>query len=395
MAQPFEGVRVLEIGGTVAAAGATKTLSDFGADVIKVEPPDGGEVRRLPPFPEDVPHIDRGAFHLGLDNGKRSIVVDRSSPSGLDIVLGLASRADLVVTQLPLGESETLLSALEGIGDSGPTSVTLTPHGQDGPFAGRIENDMSIFASSGRMSRHSHEGAEPLRYAPQVPTLQWAATAAAVASGAIWGRRKDGLRRRIEVSGVESLAGNVDSQLLMWTFAGVLAERPSGPSATRYPNGYLQCKDGLIVVASSNEPFFTRFCGAIGHPELAQDPRFTNLQERPNHFDEFMSYLQPYLDARTRDELFTELQSHGIIVAPLLDVREAMADRQAVARGSYVDYEQPGIGTHTIPGPPFRIPDGWQVRPAPSLGQHTSEILGELSYSKAEQIALFRAGVTM
>lgn len=392
--RPFTGMHVIEVGGTLAAAGATKTLSDFGAGVTKVEPLAGGQERRLPPFPGDIPHLDRGGFHLALDTGKRSLPLDISTPSGFDVLLALARRSDLVVLHLPTAEARDLIAAVEALGGNAPTTVALSAHGLDGPFAERAENDLSLFAWSNRMLRHSFPGQEPLRYAPHVATMQWAATAAAVAAAALWSHRHGGGRRAIEVGGVESLAGSVDNWFVPWNFTGADIPRTVGPSRVDYPSGYLPCKDGYVMFFAPGEPFFSRLCTAIGHPEVAADPRFTDPEQKPLHFDAFMEYLGPYLRTRTKDEVFTELQAHGVLVAPLLDVSEALRDRQAVARGSFVQVEQPAVGATTIAGPPFRIEGAWEPLPAPTFGQHTVEVLTELGYSAPEQLALFQAGIT-
>ncbi len=394
MDQPFAGVRIVEIGGTVASAGATKTLADYGARVTKVETRAGGELRRLGPFPGDVPHLDRGAFHLALDTSKRSLILDVEMPSGLEVLVGLARASDVVVVHLPAEAAQRVLSAIDGLGDAGPTTVALSTHGLQGPFAGREENDLTLFAWSNRMLRHSFTDQEPLRYSAQVATLQWASTATAVTAAAIWGRRHDGLRRRIEVGGVEALAGSVDNWFVPWSFTGAETPRPAGPSRAAYPNGLLRAADGLLTFSAANEPFFSRFCAGIGHPEFGSDPRFTDPAQKPAHFDEFMAYVDDYLSTRTRGEVFTELQAHGVMVAPVLDVSEALQDEQAVVRGSFVELAVPSIGEHTIAGPPFRLEAAWTAAPAPPLGEHTAAVLTELGYSVDEQIALFRAGVT-
>ena len=393
MKQPFAGVRVIEVGGTVAAAAATKTLCDFGADVVKVEPLDGGVMRRLAPFLDDRPQLDGGGFHLALDTGKRSLALDVTTASGRQVVAALAADADLLVQELPPDEAQALLATLPD-GDGGASTVTITPHGLDGPFRDRIENDMSAFAWTTRMHRHAIDGEEPQRYAPQAPTMQVGATATAAGAAAIWHRDQHGVRSSIEVAAVEAMAGNVDSFFAIWTFSGADLPRPAGPSKLAYVAGNYECADGFVLFASQGEPFFSRLCTGIGHPELLEDPRFTDPAQKPLHWEQFMEYLDPWLRARTRLEVFTQLQQHGVMVAPVLEAPDVLSDPQAVARGSFVEVEQPEGGTSTIAGPPFRLPDAWEARPAPRFAEHTTELLDELGYSRDEQIALFRAGVT-
>lgn len=391
MTQPFAGVRVIEVGGTTAVAAATKTLSDFGAEVIKVEPLDGGVMRRLAPFVDDRPQLDGGSFHLALDTGKRSIALDVTTPSGRQVVAALAAEADLLVQELPPDEAEALLAVLP---DDGASTVTVSPHGLDGPFRDRLENDMSAFAWTTRMHRHSIEGEEPQRYGPQVATMQVGATATAAGAAAIWHREQHGVRSTVEVAAVEALAGNVDSFFAIWTFSGMDLPRTAGPSKMAYVAGNYECADGFVLFASQGEPFFSRLCTGIGHPELLEDPRFTDPAQKPLHWDDFMQYLDPWLKARTRLEVFTQLQEHGVMVAPVLEPADVITDPQAVARGSFVEVARSGGGTSTIAGPPFRLPDAWEARPAPRFGEHTTEVLDALGYSRDEQIALFRAGVT-
>ena len=389
MARPFAGIRVVEVGGTLAAGAATKTLSDYGADVIKVEPPAGGEIRRLPPFPDDRPHVDTGACHLALDTGKRSVVVDLGTASGREVLGRIAAGAQLLVLHLAPDDAERVLSL---VGEDGPSTVAITAHGLQGPFRDRLENDMSMFAWTTRMQHHGFAGEEPLRYAPHAATIQVGATAAAAAVAAIWAREHGGGRAALEVAGVEALAGNVDQFFVLWSFSGAEMPRPgAGAARAGYPAGTHRCADGYVVFASGADSF-ARLCAGMGRPELATDPRFADPAARAEHGDAFRSYFEPWINARTRDQVFTQLQATGVMVAPILDTSEMLVDRQVQARGSFVQVDQPGVGVHTIAGPPFRMPDGWEARPAPALGEHTVEVLDALGYSRDEQIALFRVG---
>ena len=392
MDQPLAGMRVIEVGGTIAVGAATKQFSDFGADVVRVEPPTGGELRRTPPFSDDRPHLDTGAYHLALDTGKRSLVLDLETPSGREVLGRLCSGAQLLFVQLPPEQAERVLSVVDA--ESGPSTIAISAHGLDGPYAGRAENDMSMFAWTTRMYRHAVEAeGEPLRYAPNVATIQVGATAAAVGLGAAWGQAHDGTRRHVDVSGVEALAGNVDTGYVDWVLLGT-ERRARGRMTENYPIGNYACKDGYVMFAATLGPQFQRLCTAIGHPELVDDPRFNEPIAKSQHWADFMEYLGPWLDARTRSEVFHEMQAHRVMVAPVLDMSEVADDPQARARGAFVAVEQPLVGPVTIHGAPFQMEEAWAARPSPRFGEHGTEILDALGYSRDEQIALFRAGVT-
>lgn len=394
--RPLTGRRVVEVGGSVSVAAAGKLFSDHGADVIKVEPLGGASLRRIGPFPADVPSLDTGAFHVALDTGKRSLALDLATASGVEVLDRLCATADLVLLHAETGRALDLREGIRAL-PSRPSVVVLTEHGLDGPRSDRRENGTSLLAASGRMRQHSIPGEEPLRYGPYVPEMQWGATAAAVAAACLWATSQGGEPRDVEVSGVEALTGNVDTWFIPWEFQGAESPRQAGQSRTIYPAGCWRCADGHVMFASANPPFFPRLCEAIGRPELAQDPRFLTPAEKALHFDEFFEVLDPWLRERTRDDIFTYLQSYGVMVAPVLDVSEVVSDRQAVARGSFVEHALPEgspVGTTLLAGPPFHLEGAWMAEPAPRLGEHTDEVLRSLGYSTTERLALFRAGVT-
>ncbi|TAJ17917.1 MAG: CoA transferase [Dehalococcoidia bacterium] len=391
--RPLIGRRIVEVGGTVPAAAAAKLFSDYGADVVKVEPLGGASMRRLPPFPGDVPSLESGAFHVALDTGKRSLVLDVETASGREALDRLCAQADLVLLHVAPALAVDIRAGVRATA-APPALVVLTEHGLDGPAADYAENDMSLFAWSGRMRQHAIAGEEPLRYAPQVAQMQWAATASAAGAAALWARANGEPAREIEVSAVEALAGNVDTWFVAWQFQGAETPRASGQSKLAYPAGCYRCADGYVVFAAAGQPFFNRLCEGIGHPELATDPRFADPAQKPLHFDDFFAVLDPWLRTRTKHDIFITLQGFGVMVSPVLDASEVAGDAQAVARHSFVDREVPGAGKTTIAGPPFRMTDAWEAGPPPRVGEHTDEVLRALGYSTTQRLALFRAGVT-
>ena len=393
--QPLHGIRVVEVGASVASGAATKTFSDYGADVVTVEPPAVGPLRRLPPFPDDRPHIDRGAYHLAFNTGKRSLALELQTPSGREVLARLLRTAQLAVFDGASAEILRLRALVDE--EQGPSTVAITPHGLTGPYAERRENDLSVLSWTTRVHRNAIEGREPLRYAPEAGHVQAAHTAAAAGFAVCWGLRHGGVRRDVDVSQVEAILGNVDTSFVPWAFTGAEWARTGGQSHAIYPTGNYRCRDGHLTISAHMEPWFSRLCAAIGHPEITQDPRF-QPGERSHHWEDFMEYFGPYLASRTKHEAFEELQEAGVMVAPVLEMPEVLAEPQAVARGSFVSVEQPGVGTHTLAGAPYRTgglaSDAWRARPSPRFGEHTNELLDELGYGVDEAIALFRAGVT-
>lgn len=393
--QSLDGIRVIDVGASVVSAAATKTFSDYGADVVTVEPPTVGPLRRLPPFPNDQPHLDHGAYHLAFNTGKRSLALDLATTSGREVLARLLRTAQLAIFDVAPSEVGLLRALIDAEG--GPSTVAITPHGLDGPYAERRENDLSVLAWTTRVHRNAIDGQEPLRYAPEAGHVQAAHTAAAAGFAVCWGLRHGGVRRDVDVAQVEAILGNVDTSFVPWIFTGAEWARTGGQSHAIYPTGNYRCRDGYLTISAHMEPWFSRLCAAIGHPEIPSDPRF-RPGERSHHWDDFMEYFGPYLSSRTKHEAFEELQDAGVMVAPLLDVAETLTEPQAIARGSFVEVEQPGVGAHTIAGAPYRTgglaSGAWCARPSPRLGEHTTDLLDELGYGADEQMALFRAGVT-
>ncbi len=377
MEQPFHGARVVEVGDGVAVAAASGQFSDFGARVVKVERPAGGEVRRLAPFAGDRPHVDGGGMHLALDTGKRSLALDVRTPSGRERLTRLAAARRA---------------------RPAPGTVALTPHGLSGPYRDRLEADMSIFAWTNRMARQRPPEGPPLRYAPHTAAMQVGFTAAAAAAAALWDRERGGERRDIEIAAVEAHSGNVDTNFTAWSLNQGIAPLSAIRSVRVFPVGTYPCRDGFVQFTAAEPPFFQRSCAAIGRPGWPEDPRFRDPAIRPDYHDDYMEVFLPWLAERTKQEVFHEMQGHGVLCTPVLSVEEAVAEPVAVARRSFVTVEQPGVGEMLLAGAPFRLGgiegDAFRALPAPRLGEHNAEILDELGYSRDEQIALFRAGVT-
>ncbi len=393
----LSGIRVLDLGNGVAAAYCAKLLADYGADVIKVEPPEGDPLRLAGPFPGDVPDRETGGgLFLHLNTNKRGVTLDLSAPGAADTLLALAQRSDAVVESYAPGYLAGLGLGYEALKRANPAIVltSITPFGQSGPYSRWLGSEMVLFAMSSRMSAHGHQEREPLRYAPETMGCQAGATAATATLGALWGAQLQGRGEWIDLSIQEALAGNVDCRLLLAEYS----RRPADRSylVRDYPRGAYPCKDGFVLFGSGIDRYFRRVCRAIGRPELLDDPRWATAEARPGQRDAWEAIFLDWLVDRTRAEVVAECQRHKVMCAPILTVDEVYRDPQIVHRRFF----RPTLhssGEWPLPGPPFTLEEGpWEIRrTAPLLGQHNQEIYGGMLEMSDEQMAAIagRAGV--
>tara|TARA_Y100001970_G_C14192209_1_gene836074 strand:- start:785 stop:1990 length:1206 start_codon:yes stop_codon:yes gene_type:complete len=399
MQELFDDYKIVEIGGGVALAAAGKQFSDFGSKVLKIESMDGGEIRRSPPFFQDTPSMNSGGMHVFLDTGKESVIIDYTSASGMQIVNKIVSNANLVIIE---EKPDVALQIIESIKVVNPNTSTLaiSPHGLQGPYANRLESDLSIFAQSTRLARQrpsmDKDSLAPVGYAPYTTAMQVGLTAGAIASAILWKNNNKPFAYHAEVSAVEALASNVDTPFVAWALTdGVMNYAPASGRAA-YPTGVYECSDGHVQFTGADSPFFERCCIAIGRPEWAEDERFLDLNQKPDHREEFLAHIIPWLKSRTKLEVFKIMQEAKVLCTPVFTVEEAINDPQAIARKSFTTFNQEDIGDIVSPAYPFKeymSNEEWILKPAPKFGEHTQKILEKLEYSTTEQQALFRIGI--
>jgi crotonobetainyl-CoA:carnitine CoA-transferase CaiB-like acyl-CoA transferase len=311
--------------------------------------------------------------------------------------LDLVKRANVVVENTNPGVLDDLGVGWDEMAEVNPKLVmtSITPFGQDGPYRDYAAEEITVFAMSSRMYVHGQPDREPLRYAPDTAWFQVGATAALATMGGVFAQRRFGIGQQIDVSALEALVGNVDAGTVAYSMTGVKREGRARQTVSS-ANGVVPCLDGFMLMIAGGERFFRRLLRAIGHPELAQDPRFSTATARQEHRDDFDAIFLPWCLERTRREIFTQLQSYSVMCAPIQTVDEVFTDPQEVARNFFVEIDHPEAGRLLYPGAPFIMEETpWSVRrPAPLLGQHNEEVLcGELGLSKQELLALSAQGV--
>ena len=388
MSGPLDGLVVLEAGQGISAAYCTQIMGAMGADVIKVESPEGDETRRLGPFPDDVPDRERSALFLYLNRNKRSITLDLDTASGQELFRTLAKRADVVVENFAPGYLDGRDLGYEAL-SAGHTELvvtSVTPFGQDGPYRDYGATEMTMFALGGLMNIVGDISREPLKFGGS-PAYHAAGVNAFTATMiGVELAETVGIGQHVDVAIMEGLAASHFQDLVEYEYHGAVRRR--GELRTPIPT-----EDGFIsftVQAHQYDDFRRLILGDEAVSEDGDDDAVArDSQRREGEMD--MEILTWSL-AKTKLEAYRLAQEAHVPAAYLADMHDIMESPQLAARGFFVEIEHPKAGTLSYPGFPARLTDAeWRFAPAPLLGQHTDEVLRELTDLSTEEIAELQA----
>ena len=385
---PLAGVRIADLSRVLAGPYCTMVLADLGADVVKLERPQGGDETRTwgPPFAGG-----EAAYYLSVNRGKRSFAVDLSRPEGRELALELCAGADAVIENFKLGGAERLGVGYEHVRERNPRVVycTISGFGSAREPKGRPGYDFVAQAESGLMSITGPEDGPPFKVGVALVDVLAGLHAAAAVLAAL--HRGEGAR--IEVPLLDSgLAGlvNVAQNALV---TGREPERHGNAHPNIVPYQDFETASGRIAIAAGNDGLFRALCGAIGREDLADDERFATNAGRVEHRRELIPQLQERLRDRTAEEWVELLDAVGVPVGKVRSVPEALAAAAAAGRPATVRVEHPTAGPLELVASP--IWGGVNSKPAapPLLGEHTAEVLRELGRSDGEIEALAARGV--
>jgi len=365
---PLAGVRVLEVGQLVSAPFAAKLLADYGAEVIKVEPPGGDPARRYAPFPRH-PNAD-GALFLYLNTNKQSLVIDLTTDAGQERFRSLAAEADLVVENLPPGTLAGWGLGYAELARLNPrlVMVSLTPFGQDGPYARYAATNLTALAMGGQLALTGDPDREPLKQAGFQADYQLGLNGFAAAAIALYGARMSGVGQHVDVAAVECLASVLEHALNTYAYTGRLlaSRRGNIRSATI---GLYECADGYLGVHAMprNLPFLLEL---MGMSELLQDERFATPAARLQHNDELVALFTAWALGQHKKDVYERAGRTRAPVAYVHTLQDLLDSPQLRARGYWQCVEHPVAGRLTYPGPPIRMSDSpWRAGRAPLLGE--------------------------
>jgi formyl-CoA transferase len=380
--QALTGIRVLDLSQMWAAPGAAMYLADHGAEVIKVEPPDGDEARRTLTQPPIAGGESR-AF-LALNRNKRGIALDIRDPRGRDVVRDLVRRSDVLIHNFRPGVAERLgydyptLRAL----NQRLVYAWITAYGHEGPLAPRPGYDLLLQGLSGILARRRLPDGRPLGASVWVADCSAPMVLAYGIALALLARERTGQGQLVTTSLLHAALAMQLPELV-----SVEREHGEAPGRVDYAEQAMfapyRCRDGryLVIVVIQDEQW-RRLCGALGRPDLAGDPRYATGLHRARASEALRAILAAAFAAGDRDEWLAALAGADVPSAPVLDPGQVLDEPQVRANGMLAAGTHPVAGRTVMVRQPARLHGAEEAppRPAPLLGEHTEEVLRELGY---------------
>jgi len=381
---PLDGVRVLDLSRLIAGNMLSLQLADFGADVIKIEPAGKGDPLRA--WVED----GISAFWKIYCRNKRSVSLNFRAPGAAEVILKLAEHADILIENFRPGRMEDMGLAPDILHGRNPKLVIarVSGFGQTGPYRELPGFGTMVEAMSGFASRNGYPDRPPLlpplALADMIAGLQ-GAYAVMVALREV--EVKGGQGQVIDLSLFEPILSTLGPEALTYKISGGVKERSGNRSNTSAPRDIYETSDGKYVALSASiQVMAERVFRVIGREDMINDPRYRTNADRVRHRDEVNDIVAAWVMERNRDEVLETFQDAGITASPVYDVRDVIVDPHVLAREVLVDLPDEDVGTaphHNIP-PRLSSTPGTFRHPAPELGEHTDELLGEAGFKKQE-----------
>ena len=397
----LEEIKVIELGQAVSAPYCAKLFADFGADVVKVEPRDAGDlVRQWGPFPQDQPDPEQAGLFFFLNTNKRGITLDVSVPRGRELLLELLREADVFIENNRPQQMRDWGLDYASLSQANPNLVmiSITPFGQTGPYSDWNGYDLNAFHLSASGHRYcGRPGQPPLEHGTFSADVFGAVAGAAWGLAAVYGRGPAGGGQQVDVSCAEVIAAVFVGAQNIGGYAqdGVFERRTGVGMPLGAPATILPCKDGHVWMLALEARQWTALAGVMGNPDWMLLEMFQDMFVRAQNAEAMYPLIQEWTMQHTKQEIMDLCQASGCPSTAIFTVGEAAELPHLRDRGYIVDVEHPVLGSLRDFGAPFKLPEspGGPSRAAPQLGQHTNEILGALGLNDAELSELSRDGI--
>ncbi len=396
--QALSGVKVLDLTWHIAGPYCTKLLADFGADVIKIEKPGGGDpARRMGPFFNDDPSPEKSLLFLHLNTNKRSMTLNFKTATGKKIFKELVRDTHMLVESFSPQVMPSLGLEYDALKKINPklVMVSISNFGQTGPYRDYRVSEIIINGIGGKLLDMGLPEREPQRGAANTYQYQAGNTAATAAMSGLYVAETQGIGQHIDVSIFELLNTTLDhrtTSLVAYQYNGQIQATRTAEVGL-LPEGVLRCEDGFVFsFVFPGMASWRNFGPMVGIPDL--------VEQFPDPFDverrgELEALWVPFFFEHSKQKLMEKAQAAGVSITAINTPRDVVEDPHFNARGFFVDIEHPVTGKLKCPGAPFRTEEmPWRVRrPAPLLGQHNEEVCEAMGYTKEDLVRLREAGV--
>jgi CoA:oxalate CoA-transferase len=395
----LSSLRIVEVGEMVAAPYCSKLLADMGASVVKVERPGiGDRARTRGPFPGDTPHPEKSGLFLYLNTNKKGVTLDIAQGEGFELLEKLVADADILIHNVSPPDMDRVGLTYDRMSRANPKLImtSITPYGLSGPYRDYRAEELNVWAASGVCVLNGspeHPELPPLNTFGSQAGYQGGVAGATATVAAAFAQLSDGEGQHVEISVHESVASMPEMTFEYWPYMQMIATRlgqkPIQPIET------MECKDGYIYLCCIEEHQWRNFVEIMGNPEWANEEIFSDRLKRGLNWDALKVLLQEWVSQQTVLDLYRKAQAKRVPFAPVSTMGDLLSSEHLKARGFFVEIAQPVAGTHKYPGAPLKYErTPWEIRsPAPTLGQHNSEIFAKLGVSASRMAELKSKGV--
>ena len=390
MPHPLEGVRILELGQIIAGTYGAQVLSDLGAEVIKIEAPEG-DLGRIPSV---APYKGVSTLFLTFNRNKKSVVINLKTDAGRALFYDLVKVSDVVIDNFRAGVLERLKIDYPALSAVNPRIIqcSVTGFGSTGAYKDAPAVDIIIQAISGYLAITGEPGRPPARVGIPLADLTGGIFSCKAILAALYQRERTGKGCRVETSMFDGMLNLLSYMGTLYLTAGELPTPQGSAHEFTVPWQAFEARDGYVVIATRQENFWRKLCAVLGEPALADDPRFATNPRRLENRAVLVPILEGILRRRPVAEWLDQLRAAEVPAAPVNNLDGAFAEPPVAERGMIVEYDHPDVGKVRLPGNPIKMSgvSGTISKPAPRLGEHTDAVLGSILGLSVEEIANLR-----
>ncbi len=389
---PLTGIRVVDFTRVIAGPLCTQILSDMGAEIIKIENPDGGDDTRKGAGPRAGGPTGESHFFMTYNRGKKSVALDFTKPDGQKIVRKLLEDADVVIQNFRPGVLNRYGLDYAALQETYPRLiyVSISAYGQTGPLSDRPGFDPVLQGESGMMSVNGEANGEGMRHAIAIVDTMTGIHAVAAINAALYARTSTGKGQHIDLALYDTALACLGNMGSYYLIGGDQPKRAGNGHFASAPNGSFETANGKIYMAVANQKLFTDTCKALGHPEWATDPRFAAIADRVANKALLTKMMEDVLKTDTKENWAQKLRH--LPAGPIRTMKEALDEPEVKRRGMLKTYKHKRVGEVPLIGSNYRFSDTPvdDTYPPPSLGEHTSLVLKDIAGLSEAEIAALR-----